>query len=163
MIVILPLMIPAIMLGLSLLTMYRQLNISRGLGTVILGYSTFTTSFVTLVVSASLYNFDITLEEAARDLYAGPVRTFFKVTLPGIFPGVMSGALFAFSLSFDEYIIAFLNIGTKQTIPLVIMAMMRFGLSPKINALATLIYFVSFMMAVTAGLLVVRKGGKRII
>ena len=156
-IVILPLMIPSIMLGLSLLSVFVQFHIHRSLFTVILGYSTFTTSFVTLVVGASLHNLDPSFEEAARDLYSGPLRVFFKVTLPLIAPGVVAGALFAFTLSFDEYVIAFLNSGTQETIPLVIMGMMKYGLSPKINALATLIYAASFLLAVVASTILLRR------
>lgn len=149
-IVILPLMIPAVMLGLSLLAVFVQFRIPRSLFTVILGYSTFTTSFVTLVVAASLHNVDPVMEEAARDLYARPVQVFFRITLPLIAPGVIAGALFAFTLTIDEYIIAFLTSGTQETIPLVIMGMMKYGLSPKINALATIIYALSFLLLVVA-------------
>jgi spermidine/putrescine transport system permease protein len=155
-IVILPLMIPAVMLGLSLLASFVQLHIHRSLLTVILGYLTFTTSFVTLVVSTSLQAVDPMLEEAARDLYASPVRVFTRVTLPLITPGIIAGALFAFTLAFDEYVVAFLNSGTQETLPLVIMGMMRYGLSPKINALATVIYAVSFILIVLASFLLFR-------
>jgi len=160
-IIILPLMIPSIMLGLSLLSVFVQLHIHRSLVTVILGYCTFTTSFVTLVVGASLHNLDPSLEEAARDLYARPTGVFFRVTLPLIAPGVIAGALFAFTLAFDEYVIAFLNSGTQETIPLVIMGMMKYGLSPKINALAALIYAASFLLAVVASTVLLRRGRLR--
>ena len=130
---------------------------SPRLVTVILGYCTFTTSFVTLVVGASLHNLDPSLEEAARDLYASPIGVFFRVTFPLIAPGVIAGALFAFTLAFDEYVIAFLNSGTQETIPLVIMGMMKYGLSPKINALAALIYAASFLLAVAASTVLLRR------
>jgi spermidine/putrescine transport system permease protein len=155
-IVILPLMIPAVMLGLSLLASFVQLHVHRNLMTVVLGYLTFTTSFVTLVVSTSLQAVDPALEDAARDLYASPARVFGRVTLPLIAPGIIAGALFAFTLAFDEYVIAFLNSGTQETLPLVIMGMMRYGLSPKINALATVIYAASFILIVLATLLLLR-------
>ncbi|MFO1059026.1 MAG: ABC transporter permease [Dongiaceae bacterium] len=152
-VILMPLMIPGIMLGLSLLSVLVALHVRRDVLTIILGHSTFTTSFVTMVVAASLHGVDPALEEAARDLYAGPVRAFFRVTLPLIAPGMLAGALFAFTLSFDEYVVAFLNSGTAATIPIVIMGMMKYGLSPKINALGALIYAASFVLALAATLL----------
>jgi spermidine/putrescine transport system permease protein len=160
--IILPLLVPGVIIGLGLLTFYKQFNIPLSLLTVVFGHCIFTTSFVTLVVSASLYGFDKSLEEAAQDLGASVMKTFFKITLPNILPGIISGALFAFSLSFDEYIITFLNIGANITVPLQIMSMVKFGLSPKINAFSTMMYVISISVVLIAVLIIFNKNRKKI-
>jgi len=160
--IILPLLVPGVIIGLGLLTFYKLFNIQLSLLTVIFGHCIFATSFVTLVVSASLYGFDKSLEEAAQDLGASVLKTFFKITLPNIFPGIISGALFAFALSFDEYIITFLNIGANITVPLQIMSMIKFGLSPKINAFSTMMYVISISIVIIAVLIIFNKNRKKI-
>jgi len=160
--IILPLLVPGVIIGLGLLTFYKLFNIHLSLLTVIFGHCIFATSFVTLVVSASLYGFDKSLEEAAQDLGASVLKTFFKITLPNIFPGIISGALFAFALSFDEYIITFLNIGANITVPLQIMSMIKFGLSPKINSFSTMMYVISMSLVIIAVLIIFNKNRKKI-
>lgn len=158
--VVLPLLVPGIIIGLGLLTFYKLFNIHLSLLTVVFGHSIFTTSFVTLVVAASLYGFNKSIEEASYDLGAGILKTFFKITLPIIAPGIVSGALFAFTLSFDEYIVTFLNIGSNITVPLQIISMVKFGLSPKINAFSTLMFFISFSIAIAAVVIIFNKSRK---
>lgn len=155
-IVILPIVIPGVMIGLSLLSMFVEIGIPRNLWTVVMGYMTFSTSVVILIVSASLRSIDPSLEEAARDLGASGPRIFFRVTLPLIFAAILGGAILSFTLTFDEYIIAFLNSGSQETMPLIVMGMMKYGISPKINALATVLYAVSFILISIAYLIVTR-------
>jgi spermidine/putrescine transport system permease protein len=134
-----PLIMPEIVLGLALLVWFVVLRITLGTFSIVLAHITFSVSYVIITVKARLQGFDESLEEAARDLGAGPWRTFWKVTLPLIFPGVLSGALMAFTLSFDDFLITFFTAGVgSDTLPLKIYAMIKFGVSPEINALSTL-------------------------
>jgi len=98
-----------------------------------------TVPFVVLVVASRLVDFDRRLEWAAADLGASPVATFRYVTLPLIAPGILAGALFAFTLSLDEFVITLFTIGPQTTLPLYVFSQVKFGVTPKINALATLL------------------------
>jgi spermidine/putrescine transport system permease protein len=104
---------------------------------------------VIITVKARLYGFDRSLEEAARDLGATPWKTFWKVTFPLIWPGIMSGALMAFTLSFDDFLITFFTAGVgSDTLPLKIYSMIKFGVTPEINALSTIILLATLLMVV---------------
>ncbi|MGZ3687691.1 MAG: ABC transporter permease [Bdellovibrionota bacterium] len=146
-----PLIMPEIVLGLSLLIWFVLLRITLGSFSIILAHVTFSVSYVIITVKARLHGFDDALEEAALDLGATPWKTFWRVTFPLIWPGVLSGALIAFTLSFDDFLITFFTAGVgSDTLPLKIYAMVKFGVSPEINALstlmlgATLIFVVAF-------------------
>jgi spermidine/putrescine transport system permease protein len=135
----LPLIMPEIVLGLSLLIWFVLLRITLGSFSIILAHITFSVSYVIITVKARLDGFDYSLEEAAQDLGASPWQTFWRVTFPLIWPGVLSGALMAFTLSFDDFLITFFTAGVgSDTLPLKIYAMIKFGVSPEINALSTL-------------------------
>jgi putrescine transport system permease protein len=141
-----PLVMPEVITGLSLLLLYVALKqligwpAERGFLTVWLAHTTFATSYVTIVVAARLAEFDPALEEAAMDLGAPPLRTFFSVTLPVIAPALVAAWLLAFSLSLDDVVIASFATGPKaSTLPIVIFSSVRLGVSPKINALATIL------------------------
>jgi len=135
-----PLILPEIVLGLSLLIWFVLLRITLGSFSIILAHITFSVSYVIITVKSRLQNFDRTLEEAARDLGASPRQTFWKVTFPLIWPGIMSGALMAFTLSFDDFLITFFTAGVgSDTLPLKIYSMIKFGVTPEINALSTLL------------------------
>jgi spermidine/putrescine transport system permease protein len=135
----LPLIMPEIVLGLSLLIWFVLLKITLGSLSIILAHITFSVSYVIITVKARLDGFDYALEEAARDLGASPWQTFWRVTFPLIWPGVLSGALMAFTLSFDDFLITFFTAGVgSDTLPLKVYAMIKFGVSPEINALSTL-------------------------
>ncbi len=156
---ILPMIIPAIMLGISLLILFVSVfQMKLSLFTVTLGHIVFTLPFVVLVVSSRLYGFDRTLEAAAMDLGANPLQTFRYVTFPLIFPGILAGALLAFTLSFDEFIITFMTTGSRGTLPMYIWGLVRYGISPKINALATLILLLSICCILLGQILSTRKG-----
>ena len=114
-----------------------------------MAHAVFNIAFVCAVVRTRLKNFDGSIVEASIDLGAGEVRTFFRITLPVIFPGVLSGALLAFTLSVDEFIIAYFTAGAgpaSTTFPMQIYSMIRFGVTPEINAVATIVLGVSFVL-----------------
>ncbi|MBI5139490.1 ABC transporter permease [Candidatus Nomurabacteria bacterium] len=142
-----PLIMPEIVLGLSLLIWFVFLRLTLGALSMILAHVTFSVSFVVLTVRARLQGFDRTLEEAARDLGATPLQTFLKVTFPLIWPGILSGGLMAFTLSFDDFLITFFTTGVgTDTLPLKIYSMIKFGVSPEIHALSTIMLFVTFLL-----------------
>jgi spermidine/putrescine transport system permease protein len=142
-----PLIMPEIVLGLALLIWFVLLKITLGSFSIILAHITFSMSYVIITVKARLEGFDRSLEEAARDLGATPLQTFFQVTLPLIWPGILSGALMAFTLSFDDFLITFFTAGVgSDTLPLKIYSMIKFGVSPEINALSTVMLVATFAL-----------------
>ncbi len=146
-----PAILPDLLLGIGLLTFFSLLTITLGLHSVILAHAVFATAFVTAIVLARMANLDPSLEEASRDLGAGPMRTFMRVTLPQLAPGIVAGALLAFTLSIDEFVIAFFTTApTQPTLPIVIYSMVRFGVTPEVNALATLLLLVSIVTVIAA-------------
>lgn len=144
----LPMMVPEIVTGISLLTFFIQLGIKLSIWTVILAHVAFSVGYVTVTVRTRLAGLAGNLEEAAADLGADPWTTFCLITLPRILPGVMSGALLAFTLSFDDFVITFFTAGVGAgTLPLKIYSMLKFGVTPEINAISTI------MLAITVVLL----------
>jgi len=120
------------------------LALPLGLTTIMIAHSVFGMAYVAIVVRARLADLDPRLEEAAYDLGATPRQTFFRVTLPSILPGVVGGALLAFTLSFDDFVIAFFVTGPgASTLPIEIYSMVKHGITPEINALASLILVAS--------------------
>jgi len=148
---LLPAILPDLVLAIGLLVFYNAVQMTLGLHSVILAHTVFGMAFVAAVVRTRLVNSDRSLEEASRDLGAGPFGTFFRITLPQLMPGVMAGALLALTLSIDEFVIAFFTAApTDPTLPIVIYSMIRFGVTPEINALATLLMLVSFTVVIVA-------------
>jgi ABC-type spermidine/putrescine transport system permease subunit II len=144
----LPIMIPGVLIGVSLLTFLRQvLGMQLSIETVVIGQSVYTTPFVLLIVAARLQGFDRSLERAANDLGANALRAFRYVILPLIAPAVLAGAIFAFTLSLDEFVITFFIIGPEITLPIYIYTQIKFGITPSINAVATLLIFTSLTIA----------------
>lgn len=140
----LPIMIPGVLIGVSLLSFLRHgLGVPLSTETVVIGQSVYTTPFVLLIVAARLEGFDRSLEAAASDLGADALRRFRYVVLPLIAPAVFAGALFAFTLSLDEFVITFFIIGAQVTLPIYIYTQIKFGITPAINAVATLLIVVS--------------------
>ena len=138
---------PEIVVGVSLLVFFVAAGFALGVTTIIIAHVAFTISFVTIVVRARLSGMDPSMEEAAQDLGASPVQTFLRVTLPLILPGVMAGALLAFTLSFDDFVITFFVSGVgSSTLPLKIYSMIRFGVSPVINALSTVVLVATMVL-----------------
>ncbi len=145
---VLPMIVPDIVLGIALLIFFVGAGFKLSLLTIIIGHTTFLSSYVFIVVSSRLAGMDTSLEQASADLGAGPLTTFRKVTLPQIMPGVIGGFLLAFIISLDDVVITYFIAGVgSQTLPLFILAMMRRGLRPQINALAVLLLIFSFIVA----------------
>ena len=146
-----PAIIPDLALAIGLLALFALVGMTLGLHTVLLAHVVFGMAFVAAVVLARLGHSDPSLEEASRDLGAGPVSTFLRVTVPGLMPAIIAGALLVFTLSLDEFVIAFFTDGpSTPTLPIVIYSMVRFGVTPEINALATLLLLVSFTIVISA-------------
>lgn len=162
----LPIIIPDIAMAVMLLLFFIQAgrllglvgyNLSLGLTTIILGHVAFNVSFVAVLVRARLADFDRSLEEAAGDLYANSWQTFRHITLPLIAPGILGGALLAFTLSLDDFVITFFTSGPgSTTLPLQIYSMVKTGVTPEINALSTLM-LVASMILVMASLALQRR------
>jgi putrescine transport system permease protein len=153
-----PLVMPEIITGLALLLLFVAIDLDRGFWTVTLAHTTLTMCFVTVVVQARLLSFDISLEEAARDLGAPPLKAFLAVTLPLIMPAVAAGWMLAFTLSLDDLVIASFTTGPgSTTLPIRIYSEVRMGVKPEINAISTImIAFVA--VGVVAAALVGKRG-----
>jgi spermidine/putrescine transport system permease protein len=150
----LPAVVPDIVLAIGLLSFFTLVGVSLGLHTIIAAHVVFGMIFVAAIVRTRLGYFDRSIEEAAQDLGASRSGTFFRVTLPLIAPGIVAGALVAFTLSFDEFIIAFFTSSpTSATFPIKVYSRIRFGLTPVVNAVATVLLTVSFTMILVAVLL----------
>lgn len=142
-----PIIIPDIVMGIALLSFYVFIHFTLGLLSITIAHIAFNISFVTLVVRARLHGYNKSLDEAAMDLGANSFQTFMKITLPIILPGVISAALIAFTLSFDDYLITSFVAGIgSTTLPIKVYSMMKFGVTPEINALSTLILFFSITL-----------------
>jgi putrescine transport system permease protein len=162
-----PLVMPEVITGLSLLLLFVAMEslfgwpAGRGLTTIIIAHITFTMAFVTVVVQSRLSDMDDSLEEAALDLGARPVRVFFDITLPVIAPALISGWLLAFTLSLDDLVISSFVTGPgASTLPMVIFSKVRLGVSPDINALASIIIMVVALGIVIAAWNLNRKSAK---
>ncbi|MEQ1522905.1 MAG: ABC transporter permease [Aestuariivirga sp.] len=148
-----PMIVPDIVLAIALLSFFTLLKFSLGLHSIILAHVVFNIAFVCAVVRARLKGFDWSLTEVSRDLGAGHLVTFRKITLPLILPSVIAAALLAFTLSIDEFIIAYFTAGAGQastTLPMQIYSMIRFGVTPEINAMASIVMLVSFALVLLA-------------
>ena len=137
--IFIPMVMPEVLMGTSLLVLFVTLGIPLGYGTLIIAHTTFCFPFVLVGVQARLQGIDPSLEEAAMDLGATPLKAFWLVIVPYLMPAIVAGALMAFTLSFDEYIVTIFTSGAEsQTLPLKVYGMVRVGLNPQLNALSTL-------------------------
>lgn len=153
-----PVIIPEIVMGIALLIFFSLMKFKLGLVTITLAHIAFNIPFVTLVVRARLHGFDRSIEEAAMDLGANEWVTFWRVTLPTILPGVLAGALLAFTLSLDDYVITYFTAGPgSTTLPLRVFSMVRFAVTPEINALSTLWVLTVFVVLGAAQLIQRRR------
>lgn len=144
-----PILIPEIVMGVSLLALFTMINIPAGFTALLLSHIAFSIPFVVIVVRTRLDGFDRSIEEAAMDLGANHWQTFTKVVLPVIMPGIISGALLAFTLSLDDVIISFFVSGPdSMTLPLKIFSMVKFGVTPAINALSTVLLLLTLLLVV---------------
>ncbi|NTV80171.1 MAG: ABC transporter permease subunit [Candidatus Aminicenantes bacterium] len=153
-----PLVVPEILMGISLLMAFVAAGVPLGLFTIFLAHVTFCVSFVAMTVLGRLQDFDFSIIEAARDLGASPWQSTRKVLLPVLMPGIVAGALLAFTLSIDDFVITFFVAGPgSTTLPLRIYSMIKYGAPPMINALSTLLLAVTFT-AVLASQRLAKRG-----
>ncbi len=154
---VLPLTTPEIVLGSSLATLFLDWNITRGFNTIVIAHIMFQVSFVALTVRARVRGFDWTLEQAAQDLGATPMRTFWRVTFPLILPGILAASLLSFALSLDDFIITLFNAGSLNTFPLYINGSFRVRFPAQVNVLASVVLLVSVALMLTGTLFGARK------
>ncbi|MBA2550526.1 MAG: ABC transporter permease [Nocardioidaceae bacterium] len=159
--IFLPMASPEIVMGSSLLALFVSAGFAGQLGfaTILIAHIMFCLSFVVVAVKARLSGMDNGLEQAAMDLYANEWQTFWRVTFPLVFPGIVGAALLAFSLSFDDYIITNLVAGQSQTFPMYVWGVSRREIPPQINVIGTAMLLVSILVVVMAE--VVRRGRNR--
>ena len=139
-----PIVTPEIVVGISLLILFALAKIPLGLTTIIIAHVAFSLSFVVIVVLARLEGMDQHLEEAAMNLGADEITTFRRVTVPQLWPGILAGALLAFTMSFDDFVITSLVSGSgSSTLPIVVYGMVRRNIEPSINAISTIILLVT--------------------
>ena len=149
---------PEIIIAIASLLFFVTINIDLGIPTIIVTHVVYNPSIVALIVRARLAGMDRTLEEAAQDLGATPIRTIWRITIPLLYPAILAGGLLAFTFSFDDFVLTFFVSGaTSTTLPLKIFSMLRFGVSPVINAVATVMLIVTLASIFTASLLVRRN------
>jgi putrescine transport system permease protein len=159
-----PLVMPDVITGLALLLLFVAMQqiigwpAGRGFLTIVIAHATFCTAYVTVVVQSRLSDFDMSLEEAAMDLGATPVRVFLDITLPIIAPALISGWLLAFTLSLDDVVVAsFVSGPGANTLPMVIFSKVRLGVSPDVNALATIIVGLIAVGVIVATIVQIRR------
>lgn len=143
---VLPLTAPEVVMGASLLTLFLDLGWATGFTTILIAHVAFEISFVAMTVRARVRGFDWTLEDASMDLGASPTRTFFKVTLPLIVPGIVAAAMLSFALSLDDFIITYFVSGSTVTYPLFVNAATKAAVPPQIDVLATAILAISLVL-----------------
>ncbi len=147
----LPVIIPEVVLGAALVTFFGAVQLRLSLWTVVIAHVVFSVSYVAIVVRARLAGLDPALEEAARDLGAGPFETFRRVTLPLAAPGILASALLVFTLSIDDYVITSFVAGVgATTLPLHIYSMLKVGVTPEVNAVSTLLLAGTILLIVLA-------------
>ncbi|WP_293237680.1 ABC transporter permease [Mycolicibacterium sp.] len=153
---VLPLTAPEVVMGASLLTLFLDLGWATGFTTILIAHVAFEISFVAMTVRARVRGFDWTLEDASMDLGASPTRTFFKVTLPLIVPGIVAAGMLSFALSLDDFIVTYFVSGSTVTYPLFVNAATKAAVPPQIDVLATAILAISLVL-LAAGTLYRRK------
>ena len=157
--IFLPMATPEVVMGSSLLALFLNVGVSTGFVTILIGHIMFNISFVVVTVKARLAGMDTTLEEAAMDLYADEWQTFRRVTLPLVMPGIIAGALLAFALSFDDFIITNFNSGNTITFPMFVWGAAQRGIPPQVNVMGTAMFAVGLLALVVGQLY--RKVSKR--
>jgi len=156
-VIFLAIAVPEIVLGSSLLSMFVLGQVRLGLGTILLSHIGFSIAFVAVTVRARVQGLDRHLEEAAQDLFATPVTSFFRVTLPLIAPAILAGFLLAFVLSLDDFVITNFTAGTTTTFPLWVFGAQRIGIPPQVNVLGTLLFAAGLLAAFVTALVQRRR------
>ena len=156
--IFIPMVMPEVLMGVSLLVLFVSLGIPLGYTTLIIAHTTFCFPFVLVGVQARLQGIDPSLEEAAMDLGATPLKAFWLVIIPYLWPAIVAGALMSFTLSFDEYIVTIFTSGAdSQTLPLKVYGMVRVGLNPQLNALSTLFIAATAVLVIASQIFTRRK------
>ncbi|MCM2392924.1 ABC transporter permease [Streptomyces albipurpureus] len=155
--IFLPMAMPEVVMAASLLTLFLNLGAQLGFWTILIAHTMFCLSFVVVAVKARVLSMDPRLEEAARDLYAGPVQTFLRVTLPIAAPGIAAGAMLAFALSFDDFIITNFNSGSTVTFPMFVWGSAQRGTPVQINVIGTAMFIIAVLIVVVAQLISSRR------
>lgn len=150
MLIFLPMATPEVVMGSSLLTLFVSMQLRLGFTTLLIAHIMFTLSFVVVTVKARLSGIDPNLEEAARDLYANPWSTFWRITFPLALPGIIAAAMLAFALSFDDFIVSNFNAGNEVNFPMFVWGAARRGVPPEVNVVGTLMFVVA-LVAVVGG------------
>jgi spermidine/putrescine transport system permease protein len=158
--IFLPMAMPEVVMAASLLTLFLNLGAQLGFWTILIAHIMFCLSFVVTAVKARVMSMDPRLEQAAQDLYAGPVQTFLRVTLPIAAPGIAAGALLAFALSFDDFIITNFNAGSTVTFPMFVWGSAQRGTPVQINVIGTAMFIVAVLF-VLAGMVVSNRRSKQ--
>ncbi len=149
--VMIPVAAPELLVGVSLLLFFILINFTLGMASITLAHIAFCVSFVTIAVKTRMYGMDNSLLDAARDLGASPVKTFFLILIPTILPGIIAGWLMAFTLSIDDFVITFFTAGVgSSTLPLAIYSMLKMGVTPEVNAASTIIILVTLVLTSVA-------------
>jgi len=143
---VIPLTAPEVVMGAALLTLFLDFGWAAGYTTIVISHIAFEISFIAMTVRARMRGFDWTLEDASMDLGASPTRTFFKVTLPLIVPGIVAAGMLSFALSLDDFIITYFVSGSTVTYPLYVNAAVKAAVPPQINVLATAILGISLLL-----------------
>ena len=152
---------PEVVLGAALLSLFLASNLQRGYVTILIAHVMFSVAYVVVTVRARMAGLDPALEEAARDLGAGPITTFFRITLPMIMPGVLAGGLLVFALSIDDYIITSFNNGNTQTFPLWVYGAFQRNagsVPPQVNVMGTIIFGFGVLVAVSVAAVGRKRG-----
>ncbi len=159
----LPIVIPEICMAVAMVVFFWSVGIELSLGTVMVSHIAFTIPFVAVVVRARMAGFDVSLEEASRDLGANEWQTFWYVTFPYMIPGLVAGALMAFVLSLDDFVITFFTAGVgDNTFPVKIYSMLRFSVTPEVNAASTVLIVITLSLTLIAMIVQLRwSKGKR--
>ncbi|MFF1511074.1 ABC transporter permease [Streptomyces sp. NPDC058326] len=155
--IFLPMAMPEVVMAASLLTLFLNMGIELGFWTVLIAHIMFCLSFVVTAVKARIMSMDPRLEEAARDLYAGPTQTFLRVTLPIAAPGIAAGALLAFALSFDDFIITNFNAGSTVTFPMFVWGSAQRGTPVQINVIGTAMFVLAVLMVMAGQIITNRR------
>lgn len=155
--IFLPMAMPEVVMAASLLTLFLNMGAELGYWTVLIAHIMFCLSFVVTAVKARVMSMDPRLEEAARDLYAGPVQTFVRVTLPIAAPGIAAGALLAFALSFDDFIITNFNAGSTVTFPMFVWGSAQRGTPVQINVIGTAMFIIAVAVVLVGQLVANRR------
>jgi spermidine/putrescine transport system permease protein len=152
--IFIPMAMPEVLMGMSLLILFVNLNFELGYATLIIAHTTFCFPYVLIGIKARLEGMDPHLEEAAMDLGATPMQAFLKVIVPYLLPAIIAGGLMAFTLSFDEYIVTLFTAGPEsQTLPLKIYGMAKIGLNPQLNALSTIFVVTTIVLVICSELM----------